>query len=130
MIWQLRASAGRKGIALRLISISFSVLAIYVAARASLDIWLGQQPDASPIGIALKVIALLVMVPIAMLQGRTGRSLGSEVVVAQASETWLSNALSLSLLLGLGLNALLGVWWADPATALLGAGVAVCRGRR
>jgi hypothetical protein len=33
------------------------------------------------------------------------------------------------LLVGLGANALFGLWWADPVTALLIAGVAVKEGR-
>ena len=37
--------------------------------------------------------------------------------------------LSAALLVGLGANALFGLWWADPLTALLIAGVAVKEGR-
>ena len=37
--------------------------------------------------------------------------------------------LSAALLVGLGTNALFGLWWADPITALLIAGVAVKEGR-
>ena len=36
---------------------------------------------------------------------------------------------SAGLLVGLGANALLGWWWADPAAALLIAGVALREGR-
>jgi hypothetical protein len=37
--------------------------------------------------------------------------------------------LSAALLVGLGANVLFGLWWADPATALFIAGVAVKEGR-
>jgi hypothetical protein len=37
--------------------------------------------------------------------------------------------LSAALLLGLGANALFRLWWADPVTALVIAGVAVKEGR-
>jgi hypothetical protein len=37
---------------------------------------------------------------------------------------------SMALLVGLGANALLGPWWADPVTALLIAGVAVKEGHK
>jgi divalent metal cation (Fe/Co/Zn/Cd) transporter len=37
--------------------------------------------------------------------------------------------LSVALLIGLGANALLGWWWADPAAAVVIAGVAVKEGR-
>ena len=68
------------------------------------------------------------MVPVAIQQRRTGRALDNNVLVAPSGETWISNALSLSLLLGLGANALLGWGWADPAAALLIAGVAAYSG--
>jgi divalent metal cation (Fe/Co/Zn/Cd) transporter len=35
---------------------------------------------------------------------------------------------SIALLIGLGANALLGWWWADPLAALVIAGVAFCEG--
>jgi divalent metal cation (Fe/Co/Zn/Cd) transporter len=38
--------------------------------------------------------------------------------------------LSGALLLGLGANAALGLWWADPVAALVIAGVALREGRR
>jgi divalent metal cation (Fe/Co/Zn/Cd) transporter len=37
--------------------------------------------------------------------------------------------MSAGLLVGLGANALLGLWWADPVTALAIAGVALYEGR-
>lgn len=129
VIWQLRGRrSGRDRLALRLIALSFFALAGYVAYESSRDLLLGERPHASPIGIALTVVALLVMVPVAVVQRRIGRELDNKVVVAQSSETWLSNALSMSLLIGLGLNALAGQWWADPAAALVVAGLAAYSG--
>ena len=37
--------------------------------------------------------------------------------------------LSIALLIGLGANALFGLWWMDPATALVIPGVALKEGR-
>lgn len=129
VIWQLRGNtAGRERLALRLIAITFFALAAYVGYESVQDLLLGKRPDASAIGIALNVVALIVMVPVAIIQGRTGRALGNEVVVAQSSETWLSNFLSLALLVGLGLNAVAGLWWADPAAALVVAALAARSG--
>ena len=47
----------------------------------------------------------------------------------EASQTQLCAYLSVALLTGLLLNALVGWWWADPITALVIAGVAVKEGR-
>jgi divalent metal cation (Fe/Co/Zn/Cd) transporter len=130
VIWQLRGSRGRgrERLALRLIAVSFFALAGYVGYESARDLLFGEQPDASPVGIALNIVALLVMVPVAVVQRRTGAAMSNEVVVAQSSETWLSNFLSLSLLVGLGLNAVAGLWWADPTAALVVAGLAAHSG--
>lgn len=52
----------------------------------------------------------------------------NEVLIAQAKETWLSNALSINVLVGLGLNAVFGWAWADPLVALVVAGFAAYAG--
>jgi divalent metal cation (Fe/Co/Zn/Cd) transporter len=49
---------------------------------------------------------------------RAARALASAALAAEAQETLACAYLSLCLLVGLGLNAWLGWWWADPAGAL------------
>lgn len=44
--------------------------------------------------------------------------MGSRALVADATETMLCVWLSVILLIGLGVNALFGWWWADPVAAL------------
>lgn len=77
----------------------------------------------------LNIVALVVMIPIALAQRRTGRALRNPVLVAQSTETWMSNALSVTVLAGLGLNAALGWWWAYPVVALVVAALAALSGR-
>ncbi|MGV2387069.1 MAG UNVERIFIED_CONTAM: cation transporter, partial [Thermobifida fusca] len=125
IIWQLRAGPhARQAPALRLIAVSFLALAGYVTYQAITDLAGRHQPEASPVGIGLNAVALAVMIPVAIAQRRAGKGLGNEAVIAQAQETWVSNYLSVSLLVGLGLNAAVGWWWADPAAALVVAAVA------
>lgn len=129
VIWQLRKDGKQRyTMALRLIALSFFLLAAYVIYKAISDLINGNQPDASPVGIILASVATVVMIPVAIAQKRTGQALGNQVLVAQSKETWVSNYLSISLLVGLGLNALLGWWWADPLVALLISLVAVREG--
>lgn len=130
VIWQLRGGAhARQRTALRLISLTFFVLAAYVGFEAIRDLVTADKAGDSIIGIVLNVVALAVMTPIALAQKRTGRALGNQTLVAQAQETWLSNYLSISLLVGLGLNAAFGLWWADPVVALVVAVIAIHEGR-
>ena len=130
VIWQLRGGAhARMRPALRLIALTFFVLAAYVSVESVRDLLGEDKAGESVVGIVLNVVALAVMVPIALAQGRTGRQLNNEVLVAQSKETWVSNYLSFSLLVGLGLNAAFGLWWADPAAALIVAAIAFNEGR-
>ena len=129
VIWQLRGGVhARRRTALRLIAVSFFVLAAYVAFESIRDL-VGQDKAAeSIVGIVLNLVALAVMVPVAIAQRRTGRQLKNPVLVAQSEETWVSNYLSMSLLIGLGLNAVFGLWWADPVVALIVAAIALKEG--
>ena len=130
VIWQLRGGAhARMRPALRLIACTFFILGAYVGFEAVRDLITADKAGESIVGIVLNVVALVVMIPIAIAQRRTGKSLGNQVLVAQSAETWLSNYLSISLLVGLGLNAAFGLWWADPVVALLIAGIAFYEGR-
>ncbi len=127
VIWQLRGGA-RQEKALRFIAATFFLLAAYVTFESLRTLFGASDPQPSPLGIGLNVVALLFMVPIALAQDRYGRASNNKIVLAQAQETRISNYLSLSLLIGLGLNALFGWWWADPVVALAIAGVALYSG--
>lgn len=129
VVWQLRGGAhARQGRALQLIALSFLALALYVGFESVRDLAGSEKPDGSPIGIALNAVALVVMVPVALAQRRAGDELGNDVLVAESRETWLSNYLSVSLLIGLGLNEWFGYWWADPVAALVVAVMAAYSG--
>ncbi|MEV4418546.1 cation transporter [Patulibacter sp. NPDC049589] len=132
VIWQLHGgerARARQAPALRLIALTFFVLAAYVSVESVRDLVGGDEAEGSIVGIVLNIVALLVMVPVALAQARVGRALGNPVLIAQSKETWLSNYLSVSLLVGLALNEAFGLWWADPIVALLLAAVALNEGR-
>ena len=57
-----------------------------------------------------------------------GRRLDSQATVSEGAQTMLCAYLSVALLVGLGANAVLGWWWADPLTALAVAAVAAREG--
>ena len=111
--------------ATRLIAISFVALALYVGFEAVRDLATGDAPEASPIGIAIAALSLLVMPVLARAKRRLAPALGSTAVVADANQTTLCALLSAVLLVGLAANALAGWWWADPVA---GIGIAVLAG--
>jgi cation diffusion facilitator family transporter len=101
-----------------LVGITFFILAVYVAVDASAALVNRVPPESSRVGIALAIASLIAMPALAFAKQRTGRQMGSKALEADARETWLCAYLSASLLLGLGLNARLGWWWADPVAGL------------
>lgn len=127
LLWRLRKAgpgaatiehgrAERK--ALRLISVTFFLLAGYLALEGSYSLLIHEQPKTSLPGLVLAVLSLLLMPVLALAKHRTGRRLGSRALQADAMETWVCAWLSLCLLAGVGLNLWQGWWWADPLGSL------------
>jgi divalent metal cation (Fe/Co/Zn/Cd) transporter len=81
------------------------------------------------VGIGLAAVTLATMPPLAIAKARVGEALGSAATTSEGRQNMLCAYLSAGLLVGLGANALLGWWWADPVTALAIAAVAVREGR-
>lgn len=72
--------------------------------------------------VVVMLATLVVNVGVAAYERREGRALGSDILVADAAQTHGDVFVTLSVLVGLGLQAV-GIWWADAAFALLVAGV-------
>lgn len=130
ILWQFRhhLPESRERQALRLMALSFFALAGYVTFESLRALFGGHEPDASPVGIALAAVSLVVMPFLSAAQRRTGKQLGSNAVVADSTQTLLCTYLSAVLLVGLVLNATFGWSWADPLAGLVIAGVAVREG--
>ena len=129
VLWRLRGvDEERERTATSLIGVSFLMLAAYVTFESVRELLATTPPDTSTIGIVLAAVSLLVMPGLAIAKRRVGTQLGSRTVLADATETLLCAYLSLSLLVGLVLNALVGWWWADPVAALAIAALAAREG--
>jgi divalent metal cation (Fe/Co/Zn/Cd) transporter len=122
-------SAEAEARAQKLIAMSFYVLAAYIGAEAVRSLIGGHHPEVSWVGIGLSGVTLLTMPPLAAAKARVAERLGSSATKSESRQTMLCAYLSAALLVGLGLNAVAGWWWADPLTALVIAAVAVREGR-
>jgi len=128
--WQFagRDPEAREKIALKIIACSFFGLAAFVSLNAVRALLGGVEAEHSTIGLILAAVSLAIMPLLSYGQRRTGRELGSRSAVADSKQTLLCTYLSAVLLVGLGLNWLLGWSWADPLAALVIAGIAVREG--
>ncbi|HEX6712352.1 MAG TPA: cation transporter [Thermoleophilaceae bacterium] len=113
----------------QLIAASFALLAAYIGFESARDLVGGHHPDVSWVGIALSVVTLATMPPLAAAKRKVGIELGSAATTSESRQTMLCAYLSAGLLAGLGANALFGWWWADPVTALAIGGVAAYEAR-
>jgi divalent metal cation (Fe/Co/Zn/Cd) transporter len=120
------ASAERR--AQQLIAASFFVLALYLTIEATRSLVSGSEPDASWVGVGLAAVTAVTMPLLARAKTRIAHRLSSRAAVSEGAQTMLCAYLSIALLIGLGANALLGWWWADPVTAFVIASVAVREG--
>ena len=102
----------------RLVGVSFFLLAAYIALDAVWTLWRREEPRPSPIGIAVTVVSIGVMLWLAAAKRRAAAALGSRALEADSIQTSACWWLSLVTLGGIGLNAALGWWWADPVAAL------------
>jgi hypothetical protein len=115
--------------ALRLVAITFFLLAGYVLVQGIRGLVLGDVPEASPVGIAVLVASLVVMPLLAAAKRRVGLALGGDpLILADAAETRICVLLSISTLAGLVLFQLTGAAWLDPVAGFVIAAFAIHEG--
>ena len=103
----------------RILGFTFFLLAAFIAGQSAATLlgWL-PRPDESLVGILLLVASAVVMTVLYFRKSSIARQLGSPALRAEAIETLVCDVQDLTLLIGLGLYALVGWWWADPVAAL------------
>jgi divalent metal cation (Fe/Co/Zn/Cd) transporter len=111
LLWRLqfhKADEKREQLALKLVGISFFVLAVYVAADAAKTLIQREPPHASIVGVCLAAVSIIVMPLLARAKRRVAARLKSRALVADSRQTDLCAYLSGILFVGLILNALFG----------------------
>jgi divalent metal cation (Fe/Co/Zn/Cd) transporter len=133
IVWLFTGSRLRSETAERraqqLIAASYFLLAAYVVVESARTLIGGHHPGTSWVGIGLALFTAPTMPLLARTKRRVGRQLNSSATVSEAEQNMICAYLSVALLVGLLANAVFGWWWADPAAALVIAGVAVNEGR-
>lgn len=126
LAWRLRRELGGSGDlermesrAVRLVAITFFLISAYIGYESIRKLVLREPPEASIIGVLILAISVVVMPLLARAKTRTAGELSSRALLADAKETLVCAYLSATALVGVGLNLLLGWWWADPVAGLL-----------
>lgn len=125
VLWRMSVDADverrerNERLSLRIVGICFLILAAYVAYESVADLLTRKAPEQSIPGIILACVSLVVMPILSRKKKEVGSELGSAAMRADAKQTDFCVYLSAILLTGLLLNAAAGLWWADPAAALI-----------
>jgi divalent metal cation (Fe/Co/Zn/Cd) transporter len=122
LLWRLREGEkgeAREKIALKLVGWSLLVLAAYVGFEAGKSLVMREEPERSWPGMIIAALSLIVMPLLARAKRKVALGIGSRALVADSKQTDICAYLSAILLVGLGLNASLGWWWADPLAGLI-----------
>ena len=124
VLWRMSAEGEecrrerREQAALRIVGGCFLALAAYVAFEA-IGHLRGRMAAAHSLpGILLACTSLVIMPLLARAKRRVAKALQSGAMRADAKQTEFCVYLSANLLIGLLLNSVYGLWWADPAAAL------------
>ena len=115
VIWELSGTGEhRRHRALRIIGVAFVVLAVYLAVQSTWVLATARHPKSSTLGIAWTSVTALVMFSLAAGKSRVGHLLDNPVIRTEGRVTMIDGLLATAVVVGLGLNAALGWWWADP----------------
>ena len=123
------ADERKERITLKLVAVTFFILAAYVTYEGIMSLIDGDAPESSPVSIGILGLSLIVMPFLAVMKKRVGIQLGDNLILADAAETRICVLLSISTLLGVGLYMLTGAAWLDPVAGFIIAAFAIWEGK-
>lgn len=123
------ADEHKERLTLKLVAVSFFVLAGYVTVAGIRSLVTGEAPERSITAIVLLIASIIVMPVLAAAKRRVGATLHDNLILADAAETKICVLLSISTLLGVGLYELTGAAWLDPIAGFVIAAFAIYEGR-
>jgi|SRR5436190_10760861 len=120
VLWRFRhhASEHAEQRAARIAGGLLFVLAVCVVSASAMSLLGYSEPKPSYLGMAVLMAALLIMPWLAWEKRRLSAATGSAALRADAAESALCAYLSLIALVGLAVDAIWQIEWADPVAAL------------
>jgi len=123
LIWRFskeasdESSTERK--ALRLVGVTFFLLSGFILLQSSATLFgYSGEPQQSLPGVLITVSSAVLMTILFVFKKSIAQKLSSRALRAEAYESLMCDLKDLFVVAGLGLNILLGWWWADPIMAL------------
>jgi len=124
------ASPASERRAQHLVTVSFFLLAPYIAFEAIHALAAGDRAETSIAGLVLTAGTAIFEPALGVAKRRIGTRLGSSATAGEGTQNLLCAYLAIAVFAGLAANTLWGAWWLDGVVALGIAGWAVVEGRR
>ncbi len=105
--------------ALKYVGYTFLILGAYVLYESLKNIYTGEIPEPSLIGIIIAMASIIIMPALYYMKFRTGKELNSRSLIADSKQTLACAYLSGALLFGLLMNYIFGIWQADSLIGIL-----------
>jgi len=93
------------------------LLCVYVVMVGVIGLVTRLEPEASALGLGVSAVAVLVMPVLAWRKRLANRTIGSSALRADIAETITCAYMAGATLVGVGLNLLAGLWWAEYVAA-------------
>ncbi len=93
------------------------LLCVYVVMVGVIGLVTRLEPEASALGLGVSAVAVLVMPVLAWRKRLANRTIGSSALRADIAETITCAYMAAATLVGVGLNLLAGLWWAEYVAA-------------
>lgn len=129
LIWRFRQHLGTEEEeekleqkATKLIAYTFFILGAYVLYESAKKLYLHEAPEQSLLGVVIAGLSILIMVGIWRKKYQLGKLMHSDSLIADSKQTLACIFMSFTLLAGLGLNYIYGLWWTDGVAGIVIAG--------
>ncbi|MEO7364177.1 MAG: cation transporter [Candidatus Saccharimonadales bacterium] len=120
VVWQLRGiNKSRETKALKIISVAFACLVLYVLVQALRTLASNSHPLVSHLGMDWLLATFVVMLLLAFGKFKVGKKINNPVLLTEGKVTLIDAYVAGAILIGITLNATLGWWWADPIAGLV-----------
>lgn len=108
-----------EGVATWIVAVTLAMLCIYVLISSIYSLATHAKPESSLLGITISLAAVLVMPWLGTSKRRLAGRLDSDALRGDAAESFTCGYMAATVLVGVGLNALLGWWWIEDVAALV-----------
>ncbi len=126
LIWRFRKHDDTEGAeeqteqkATKLIAYTFFILGAYVLFESVKKLYSGEGPEQSLLGVFIAIMSITIMAFVWRKKYELGKLMHSDSLIADSKQTLACIFMSVTLLLGLGLNYFYGLWWTDGVVGII-----------